>query len=658
MMKKLLVFLAAVLPVQSFASINNLKWQYRSDSNTQAYYATGLRDMSQILSNVGINLTNGPAGTFGGKFLDMTNATAANNLFVWPGQDNCPLSTNGWTVHLRLIPVNTGNPTAATGLFSFGSVRDWAISGHGGASMRIDTTSHFCPTAGKAAGTGSEYFSGGCFATALSFTANQPTDIWWVWDGTATAAHSTLWQAQNGATPTQVGAGITAGAVQVTPSRAACAGMITMDLGQNLTNNNNFNINEIEIWDDAETPSSYGTLAAFITPPSTGGVAYEGYNFTSLAASSVLSGTAYGPGPGSLTGSYVGAATTDVRFGTIYGGGTGSLHVPTASQVLNGVQVDATTGNVMQASTADVRLGTTYGPSSSLTGLVNIPSVVNVISGIPVDQTVGTWVSAPINKVESGYSYGASGTSLTGTDLSTDPGQNNVTNLTSYFINSVPKIGTFTPNCSSIPPVPGDVRQGIIYAVDAVGYIGTLNLPAASVVQSGISFDNSTKIGTLYSTDPGAINVANGVQYVINNASFTGVLNAITNYFKEVILRTDYGGAAPFQLTTTQGDTPLFAFQAQNGSGQPVNLTSASFQTQIKGVLGNVVTIPNSAHTLNVNQSGIGRGKFTVSLSSGDTQALEAGPYKEIVTRAIQGSSITYMHGQGILTVLPAEPVQ
>lgn len=50
------------------------------------------------------------------------------------------------------------------------------------------------------------------------------------------------------------------------------------------------------------------------------------------------------------------AATTDVRLNTVYNGGTGSLAVPAASNVLNGVAVDAGTGTYVPPATVSARL--------------------------------------------------------------------------------------------------------------------------------------------------------------------------------------------------------------------------------------------------------------------------------------------------------------
>ncbi len=589
MLKVLLILLALLNAVPAQAA---LKWQYRSTSNSQSYYASALRSMNVLRTSTPWSLAAGGASVFGGTFLQVS---AGSQQTLFPALDNINIGTTAYTILMRLVPRATGNPASNAGIMQIGQTFSAVVGPAQGIAISILSANSKVQISGGNRTNGFAYFNDLQFATAPSFTAGVATDLWIVWDGTTTAGHVELWQGINGLAPTKISTA-TASAVMQAP----VLGIATeISIGYTQADgaiNQGFDYNELAVFDTAFDPSAvYGARSDFI--PSS---AYEGYNFTSLAAGSVANGTAYGPGPGTQTGTLVSPATTDVRLGTTFGaasGLTGTLAVPTASQVLSGVAIDATTGNVVQASIADVRKNTLYGPSSSLTGLVNVPGANNVLAGVPVDQTVGAYIGPAIS----------------------------------------------------------DVRAGVVFDN---GSIGTLDLPAVSVVESGIVFDNATQVGTLLSTDPGVGNVQKGIQYVINNSNFTGTLLAVTNYLKAAILRTDYGGAAPFQLTTTQGDTPTFQFQAQNGSGQSINLTGASLQTQIKGMLGAVVTIPNSQHVVAVNQSGADRGKFVVSLSSGDTQALDATSYKEIVTRAVQGSSIVYMHGQGILTVLPSEPTQ
>lgn len=62
-------------------------------------------------------------------------------------------------------------------------------------------------------------------------------------------------------------------------------------------------------------------------------------------------------------------AASNVRNGTDRGDGTiGTLHVPTASQVLSGIAVDATTGTIVLPSAGQVQSGITFGAASGTTG--------------------------------------------------------------------------------------------------------------------------------------------------------------------------------------------------------------------------------------------------------------------------------------------------
>lgn len=580
MLKKIILALAALLSVDAQAA---LKFQYRSDSASQSFYAAGYRDMAELYSNAGINLTTTAiSGVFGGKFLDMTNTGTLTNVFAWPGGDNCPLSTNGWTVHLRLIPVHTGNPTAVAGLFTFGSSKDFNQGGLGGAGMRIDATSHFCPTGGKANTTGVGYFNGGCFAAPLTFVANQPTDIWWTWDGTATAGHSALWQAQNGATATQVDT-LTAGAAQVAPSRASCAALTTMDVTQNFANSNQFNINEIELWDDAEVPSSYGTLAAFITPP--GGVAYEGGNHTTLAANQVNNGTPFGPGPGSLTGTEISALAASTKIGVTANDGPGSYDGsdrwsdPGVAFVVNTQNYKANsttnnrTGTYAAPATSVVQIGQTFGASSGLTGTYDgsdrwsCPTAANLLtvqSALKCNSTSasfnGTYdaTNLTVGNVKHGVNFGAllalSGT-YNGSDLWSDPGRDNVlSTVGSYLANGASLGGRWVS-----API-AKVESGYSYGVLGSSLVGTdLSVdPGISVVVLGQDYyiNSVHKIGTYVpagNSPPAVSDVRSGIPFFIGGIGYVGTL-AVPPANK-VQLSYVYDGATTGTLTCNDPGT-------------------------------------------------------------------------------------------------------
>lgn len=124
------------------------------------------------------------------------------------------------------------------------------------------------------------------------------------------------------------------------------------------------------------------------------------YGIVLPALGDVRSATQYGWAGTELTGTLiVGGATytsaANVRFGTDRGDGTiGTLRVPTVSQTLAGVLVDASTGNVVLPSVGDVEASVTFGAASAL---------------------VGTFAKPTVGQVQSGVGFGASGTEFVGT---------------------------------------------------------------------------------------------------------------------------------------------------------------------------------------------------------------------------------------------------
>lgn len=108
-------------------------------------------------------------------------------------------------------------------------------------------------------------------------------------------------------------------------------------------------------------------------------------------------------------------------------------------------------------------------------------------------------------------------------------------------------------------------------------------------------------------------------------------------------------------LKITQGDNPTFNLTAES-SGAPVDLTGAVFSTQIRGPGGFVNVFPNSQHTANPVQTGATKGKFTLALTSLNTQALMIWEGLEILTTITIGGSVVSFHGYRILTVTAAVP--
>lgn len=205
--------------------------------------------------------------------------------------------------------------------------------------------------------------------------------------------------------------------------------------------------------------------------------------------------------------------------------------------------------------------------------------------------------------VQSGTSYNFQGNAKTGTLLSTDPGVSHVAEGIAYSINSVPKTGTLL-----------------------TGY-----------------------------TDPGIGNVLKGVAYEFADVPLTGTLEPASNVLsKATLVGQNAISYAKAPVAFTQGDTATLTLAAQDGNGNPINITGASFVTEIRGLGGVVVSFDNSQHTIIDAVNGV----FQLALSQSDTESCGASGNKDIVTRITQGSTILYYRGQGILTVLPSVPVQ
>jgi hypothetical protein len=107
----------------------------------------------------------------------------------------------------------------------------------------------------------------------------------------------------------------------------------------------------------------------------------------------------------------------------------------------------------------------------------------------------------------------------------------------------------------------------------------------------------------------------------------------------------------------SQGDTVTLALLATNDQGIPVNLTGATFSTQIQGYnVNGPVTFGDSQHTLGNQTSN--PGTFTLALASSDTANCGLGPNKEILTTVVINEASTCFRGESILAVYPGIPIQ
>ena len=135
----------------------------------------------------------------------------------------------------------------------------------------------------------------------------------------------------------------------------------------------------------------------------------EGHAYAAAALApqlqSALGGTSTDPG------------TANVRSGTAYEIAgtslTGTCHVPTASQVLSGIAVDATTGNVVLPTAGQVEAAVTFGPASATTGTY--------------DPITGNYTDPGASHVEAGTTYKFAGSTETGTLVGSGPSAESLT---------------------------------------------------------------------------------------------------------------------------------------------------------------------------------------------------------------------------------------
>lgn len=110
-------------------------------------------------------------------------------------------------------------------------------------------------------------------------------------------------------------------------------------------------------------------------------------------------------------------------------------------------------------------------------------------------------------------------------------------------------------------------------------------------------------------------------------------------------------------IKITQGDTATLNFTAEDGNGNPIDLTSAVFTTSVRGLQGAEISFPNSQHTANPDQINF-RGQFSLALASSDTASIPNGINKEVVTEIVIGATTIFYRGENILTVYLQIPRQ
>ncbi len=112
-------------------------------------------------------------------------------------------------------------------------------------------------------------------------------------------------------------------------------------------------------------------------------------------------------------------------------------------------------------------------------------------------------------------------------------------------------------------------------------------------------------------------------------------------------------------LKITLGDYAVLVLTAKSGDDPslPIDLTGATFETQIRGPGGDVVTFANSKHQADPDQV-TNTGVFRLTLNATDTASLAAGPHREILTKITLSAQPIYYHGFDVLEVLENVPLQ
>ncbi len=541
----------------------------------------------------------GITGAFGANVIDLSGTA---KRITFNTHRNFP--TGAFTILIRFAPKFTGG--AAHALFSIGPASGNRTSG---IDIREQANDQPCFLMQDALGS---VQVNDCTTAPIGTVTDQMMDLWITYDN-ATALK--VFAAQNGNSPTQIGSTITSSS-PTGGARQTITSSSMMIADGAILNGGDFLLDELVIFDTVEVPSSYGARSTYISD-----TAFDGLNSTDPGITNVNVGTTYTIAGVLFTGTKTTPVIGDVKHGVTFGASLG------LTGTYRGLDLNTDVGVANVLSTASYTFD-----GSTLTG---------------------TYVAAPVNRVRSGFQYGVGGTALTGTDLSTDPGESFVNNGVNYTINSTAHTGSFIPVCNSIPPDVEDVRAGLPFSVDGIAYVGELDLPTAGNVKTGTTFDGGVA-GTLTCTDPGQGNVASGIGYNIYSVAKTGTLEAVTNYFTAAILKPNTTEPSGTPLTLTQGDTALFALIAESNDGTLFDLSGSVFTGYIRGPQGDVEQFANAKFTAAADQT-TNKGEFTFALTAADTNLLEPGRGKEIMVKVVQGPSTKYFRGK-LLDVLPSFP--
>lgn len=451
----------------------------RGDSLT-ARYAPGGGAPGQV-GTVSLVTTSG-TGIIGSGYIDMSASYGSKGLY-WPaGNGNFPTS-NKVSMLFRVAIIGSNTLSNSLGGLGFVQQIGTLMAGFQSNTLYLDAEGL----------TGGDI---GLLNNAFTPTLGRFYDVVYTFDMTSTSNPNAIqiyvdgvllnW---NNITAPAWGAGPRTNLNAYTINLGMCPAFI----------NTRLQVNEFVIWDG-------------IIDPTSGGLNLNGQSRSSFVACSSFDGTVN-----------VDPGQANVRNGQAYTiagvAKTGTLAVPTASQVLSGVAVDAGTGNVQLPAASDVKVGTTFGASGGSTGTYDgsdrwsDPGQANVWWSVPykanslTPNKVGTLVLPATADVRQGISYAVG----TGVLVVPDPGD------VRQGVSVDSDTGTL------LVPDPADVRQGTAFDNTNAPQIGTLDLPAASNVKTGVQFDNHSKTGSYDGSDrwsnPGPANVRQGTAYKANSTT-------------------------------------------------------------------------------------------------------------------------------------------
>lgn len=105
-------------------------------------------------------------------------------------------------------------------------------------------------------------------------------------------------------------------------------------------------------------------------------------------------------------------------------------------------------------------------------------------------------------------------------------------------------------------------------------------------------------------------------------------------------------------IEITQGESAVLQLTATIDEDEtPLDLTGASFSSQVLGPNGKVVTFANAKHAI----VSAAAGTFTLTLDTSDTALIDVGRDKELVVSISQGAGLKVVRDL-LLNVLPLRP--